>query len=155
MFGNKSKNLLNLEYGQYIIIDKIKYSVQSMMKFIEGPSYWIEYKLHDENSRQERYLNVELNGQISIFEVISNSSFNLAMKIVYDGEKYELQQKGNGKIDTYYGMTDVGLKEEVEYYDYISQDNKKIISIEVWKGEREFSKGTYVKKVKVLKEFKY
>ena len=36
-----------------------------------------------------------------------------------------------------------------------SLDNKKVISIEIWKGEKEFSIGKYIKKVKILSELKY
>ena len=155
MFKKNVKNIFNLEYGDYIIIEKNKYCILSMMKFIEGSSYWIEYKLYDENSMQEKFLNVELNGEISLFEIIKDYPFNISMKINYNQDTYILKQKGNGKIDTYFGMTDVGLKEEVEYYDYKSQDNEKIISIEIWKGEKEFSIGKYIKKVKILSESKY
>ena len=77
------------------------------------------------------------------------------MEINYNQDTYILKQKGNGKIDTYFGMTDVGLNEKVEYYDYKSLDNKKVISIEIWKGEKEFSIGKYIKKVKILSELKY
>ena len=48
MFNKNAKNIFNLEYGDYIIIEKNKYSILSMIKFIEGSSYWIEYKLYDE-----------------------------------------------------------------------------------------------------------
>ena len=155
MFNKNAKNIFNLEYGDYIIIEKNKYSILSMIKFIEGSSYWIEYKLYDENSMQEKFLNVELNGEISLFEIIKDYPFNISMEINYNQDTYILKQKGNGKIDTYFGMTDVGLNETVEYYDYKSLDNKKVISIEIWKGEKEFSIGKYIKKVKILSELKY
>lgn len=155
MFKKSEKDIFNLEYGDYIIIEKNKYSILSMMKFIEGSSYWIEYKIYDENSRQEKFLNVELNGKISLFKIVKDYPFNISMEINYNNDVYILKEKGNGKVDTYFGMTDVGLKEEVEYYDYQSNDNKKIISIEKWKDGKEFSIGKYINKVKILDKSKY
>ncbi len=39
-------------------------------------------------------------------------------------------------------MTDVGLKEEVSYYEYTNKsDKEKVLSIEKWKDEIEVSRG--------------
>ena len=56
-------------------------------------------------------------------------------------------QKGNAKIETYYGYTDVGLKENVEYFEYRHKD--KLLTIEKWQDMTEVSCGKYVDKSKI------
>ena len=70
-----------------------------------------------------------------------------------EGEEYELQEKGVGKVETYYGMTDVGLREEVNYYEYSNKSNKeKVVSIEKWKDEIEVSIGRIISLTKIKLE---
>ena len=65
------KDLLNLEYNQVIIIDKIEYKVIAMLKFIETSSYWIEYILVDEKSGEQYYLDVEPIGKYALHRMIN------------------------------------------------------------------------------------
>ena len=55
-------------------------------------------------------------------------------------------------------MTDIGLNEEVSYYEYTNKkDKSEILSIEKWKDEAEISIGRIISlaKIKVLNEFEY
>ena len=54
------------------------------------------------------------------------------MTINFQGQEYELYEKGKEKVETYYEMTDVGLNEKASYYEYINNENL-FISIEKWK----------------------
>jgi len=144
------KELLNLEYNQKIIIEKQKYTVIAMLKFIEGSSYWLEYILKNDESSENFFLDVEPVGKIALHKMV-NREIKPELVIIYEDEVYNLFQKGNAKIQTYYGYSDVGLKDEVEYYEYI-HDNK-LFTIEKWKNVTEVSSGKYVDKrnIKVLK----
>ena len=58
------KDLLNSEYNQEIIIENDTFRVKSMMKFIEGSSYWLEYILQNKENSETAYLDVEPIGKI-------------------------------------------------------------------------------------------
>lgn len=58
-------NLLDLEYDQNILIEKGEYRILNKVKFSEKSSYWIEYKLRNENS-EIFYLNIEISRRSDI-----------------------------------------------------------------------------------------
>ena len=137
------KDLLNLEYNQELIIEKEKYTVIAMLKFTEGSSYWLEYILKNNESSEIFYLDVEPIGKIALHKMI-NIDMNPELVVIYENDVYNLFQKGNAKIKTYFGYTDVGLKEEVEYYEYIN--GNKLFTIEKWNNEKEISSVRYIDK---------
>ncbi len=148
--------LLELEQDQYLIIEKEKYKVLNKVKFIEKSSYWIEYKLQKIDNAERHYLNVEISGKAILYKIIEAKDIQIKMNMTIQEEAFELFEKGIGKVENYYGMTDVGLKEEVNYYEYKSKvDNQKILSIEKWKDEIEVSIGKIIslRNIKILKEF--
>lgn len=148
--------LLELEQDQYLIIEKVKYKVLNKVKFIEKSSYWIEYKLQKIDNAEKYYLNVEISGKAILYKIIKAKDIQIKMNMIIQEETFELFEKGIGKVENYYGMTDVGLKEEVNYYEYKSKvDNQKILSIEKWKDEIEVSIGKIIslRNIKILKEF--
>lgn len=149
-------DLLNLIQDQIIIIDKVKYKILNKVKFIEKSSYWIEYKLLKIENSELYYLNVELSSKAILYKILKNNQIQLKIDIIFEGEEYELFEKGTGKVETYFGMTDVGLNEEVSYYEYKSKlDKKKMLSVEKWKDEVEVSLGKEIslKNIKILNKF--
>lgn len=145
-------SLLELKERQEIVIEKKKYEVLNMTKFREKSSYWIEYKLRNLENGKMYYLNVELSSKAILYEILENEVIDLKMTINFQGDEYELYEKGTEKVETYYGMTDVGLNEEASYYEYVNKNNEKLfLSIEKWKDETEVSFG---KKIS-LSDIKY
>ena len=139
-------DLLNLKENQIITIEKEKYKVLNKVKFIEKGGYWVEYKIKNEYGKIF-YLNVETNLKCSLYEVLDIHSFELKMNVIFNNNQYELFEKGNGKVETYYGTTDIALKEAVEYYEYLNtQNSNEILSVEKWKNELEVSLGHVVNK---------
>ncbi len=148
--------LLELKQDQYIIIEKEKYRILNKVKFVEKSSYWIEYKLQKIDSIETYYLNVEISGKAIIYNILKQNKIQIKINMTIQGEEYELFEKGIGKVENYYGMTDVGLNEEVNYYEYKNKaDKQKILSIEKWKDEIEVSIGKIIslRNIKVLNEF--
>ena len=135
-------SLLELNDRQEILIEKVKYEILNMTKFREKSSYWVEYKIRRLEDNKMFYLNVELCSKAILYEILENTIIELKMHISFQGDEYELYEKGTGKVETYYGMTDVGLNEEVSYYEYQNKrDGNIFISIEKWKDETEVSLG--------------
>lgn len=142
---DRDKSLLEIKDRQEILIEKVKYEVLNMTKFREKSSYWIEYKIRRLEDNKMFYLNVELSSKAILYEIIENTIIELKMNISFQGDEYELYEKGTGKVETYYGMTDVGLNEEVSYYEYQKKrDGKNFLSIEKWKDETEVSLGRLI-----------
>jgi len=135
-------SLLDLKEGQEISIEKVKYEVLNMTKFREKSSYWIEYKIRRLEDNKKFYLNVELSSKAILYEILENTIIELKMNITFQGDEYELYEKGTGKVETYFGLTDVALNEAVSYYEYQNKRDEKIfLSIEKWKDETEVSLG--------------
>lgn len=144
-------NLLELEQDEYIKYDNKILKIISRLKFAEGSSYWFEYILIDEETNKKYYLDVEPISKCAIHEMI-DEKIEIDMQINYKNEKFILNQKGHAIVDTYYGYTDVYLKEPVDYYEYISEmDKNKTLTIEKWKRETEISIGKYVDKNSIKK----
>ena len=151
-------DLINLKESQYILIDKIKYKILNGVKYKEKSSYWMEYKLQNTESSKIYYLNVELSNKVILYEILKDTKIQVKMNIIYNDNEYELYEKGDAKVETYFGMTDIGLNEEVSYYEYTNKEDKtKILSIEKWRDEVEISIGKIISlsNVKILKESEY
>lgn len=151
-------DLINLKEGQYILIDKLKYKILNGIKYKEKSSYWMEYKLQNIETGEMYYLNVELSNKVILYKILNDTNIEIKINIIYNNNEYKLYEKGDAIVETYFGMTDIGLNEEVSYYEYTSQENKEeIISIERWKDETEVSIGNIISlaKIKILKEFEY
>ena len=135
-------NLLELKERQEITIEKKRYEILNMTKFREKSSYWLEYKIRSLDDNKMYYLNVELSSKAILYEILENTKIELKMTINFQGEEYELYEKGTEKVETYYGMTDVGLNEEASYYEYVNKNNENLfLSVEKWKDGTEVSFG--------------
>lgn len=145
-------NLLELTENQQISINNIKYEILNMIKFVEKSSYWVEYKIRKLEDGKLYYLEISLGSNAVLYELLKDEKIEPKMVINFEGEEYELYESGTEKVETYYGMTDVALKEEAKYYEYVSKiNNKKEISVERWGRTTEVSKG---KKITLL-DIKY
>lgn len=151
-------DLINLKESQYILIGKIKYKILNGVKYKEKSSYWMEYKLQNTETSKMYYLNVELSNKVILYEILKDTKIQIKMNIIYNDIEYELYEKGDAKVETYFGMTDIGLNEEVSYYEYTNKEDKmKILSIEKWRDEVEASIGKIISlsSIKILKESEY
>ena len=138
-------DLLNLEENQQITIEKEKYKILNRIEYTEKSSYWVEYKLQNIQTSKYYYLNVELSSEAILYETINQTKIDLKMNIKFQNEEFELFEKGIGKVKTYYGMTDVCLNDEVNYYEYKSKGNlQKVLSIEKWKDKTQISIGKII-----------
>lgn len=137
--------LLDLEQDNIIKIEKNEYKVLSRIKFVEKASYWFEYKLQNIENLQEYYLNVEILSKAILYKRLDIEQIQLKMNIIFENEEYELLEKGTGRVETYFGATDIALNEEVQYYEYkCKTDKQKVLSIEKWGDETEISIGKII-----------
>lgn len=149
-------DIMNLKENQVIIINNEKYRVLNMTKFVEKSSYWIEYKLQNIIKNKFYYLNIETSQKAILYEILNINNIELKININFQGEEFSLFEKGQGKVETYYGLTDVAIGDISEYYEYVSNSNsERILSIEKWKHNTEVSIGEFINKsnIRVLKNF--
>jgi len=138
--------LLELKERQEIVIEKKPYEVLNRVKFSEKSSYWVEYKLRNLENGKMYYLNVEVSSKAILYEILEDAVIELKMTVYFQGEEYVLYEKGTETVETYYGMTDVGLKEEASYYEYKNKNKEKwFLSIEKWKHTTEVSLGKEIR----------
>lgn len=143
-------NLLELEINQHIKVENEEYKILNKVKFTEKASYWIEYKLKNLQNSQMYYLNVEISSKAILYKIQDIRDIQLKINMIFENEEYDLFQKGKGKIETYSGLTDVALNDEVDYYEYnCKNDKQKILSIEKWKDETEISIGKIISSSKI------
>ena len=134
----------NIKRGQVIKIKNKEYVVTGMIEFSEDTWKWKEYKLTSSDGKTI-WLSIEKdeNGKYTYSIYNENYSINNCngIKITYNNEEYELYEQGTSRVDNYFGKVDVDRYETCSYREYISQDKKKMISIEDWDGEIEKSYG--------------
>lgn len=87
--------------------------------------------------------------EYSIYKTYYGNINTNEMFLNIDGIQYELYEKGIATVKNYFGNADVDLYENFEYIDYISKDQKSVISIEKWEGEVEKSRGEYIESSRV------
>ena len=138
----------NIKRGQVIKIKNKEYTVTGMIEFSEDTWKWKEYKLTASDGKTI-WLSIEKdeNGKYTYSIYNENYSINKCngIKITYNNEEYELYEQGTSRVDNYFGKVDVDRYETCSYREYISQDKKKMISIEDWDGEIEKSYGEVLK----------
>lgn len=141
----KLEKLLELKRFDKIHIGLKKYFVSGMIRFQEGDSYWLEYILKDEAENGTYYMDVEPAGTIVFYEMIAIKDIPLEMCVRVNNRDYELLQKGNARIQHFYGHADIFYDDAVEYYEYVDSSNKHLVAIEIWAdGSKEYSMGHYL-----------
>lgn len=148
---------MKLKKGQVIYIDNRRYVVVNMIEFSEDTWVWQEYEIVDEY-KSHKWLSVEEdeNNQLEYY-IYRNFHGNIdtnEIENTINNQVYELYEKGTATVKDYFGNADVDKYETCEYFDYISKDEKRIVSVEKWDGETEKSIGESVDitRIKVTEE---
>lgn len=132
---------------QILYIDNIKYTVVNMIEYKENSWIWQEYEIHGEN-QDKKWLCVEKDEygktEYSIYKKYSGKIDTNELYFFIDSTSYELYEKGIATVKDYFGNADVDLYETCDYIDYISKNQKQIISVERWEDETEKSQGEYI-----------
>lgn len=136
-----------LKRGQVVYIDNERYVVINMIEFCEDTWIWQEYEVVGPK-KQHRWLTIEKddnnNDEYWIYDMFRGSIRENGLEITVDNVKYKLYEKGTAMVKGYFGNADVDMHEKCDFIDYISEDEKRIISIEKWETEKEKSKGEFV-----------
>lgn len=147
--------MVNLKKGQVLYVDNIKYIVVNMVEYKEDTWLWQEYEIRSDNYTY-KWLTVEENENKQVEYYIYSSYYSTNMNIdineieqTIENIKYELYEKGRAVVNNFFGDADVDKYESCEYFDYISEDKKTILSVEKWEDEIEKSIGSKIEKERV------
>lgn len=139
---------IKLKKGQVIYIDDIKYVVQNMTEYNQKEWIWQEYGIRQEDGK-EKWLSVENDEytnstQYTLYEK-SNIYVNTSdIDITIKGKNYTLKESGCARVKDYFGNADVDVGEELNFYDYVDDNQREIISVENWDGEKETTIGKII-----------
>lgn len=143
-----------LKKGQVVYIRGEKNVVINMIEFKEKSWVWQEYEIVNQKSRKHTWLSIEEDKEDKSTEYYIYEDYNYYIdenknQFVRNNKTYKLYENGTTYVKGYYGNADVDLGERCNYKDYICDDDKTIISVENWSGEREVTIGYKLESVDV------
>lgn len=133
-------NSLNFNLGDKISICHNEYTVLGMITFTNEADEctYYEYKIKSKNNGKIKWLSID-----ETYEEYGLYTKHI-LKIKLDG--YTKKDYGKAKVVNYKGSVDVDLCDIVHYTEYEDITETKIISIEEWEDEVEYSSGVYIEK---------
>ncbi|HEU5138977.1 MAG TPA: DUF4178 domain-containing protein [Bacillales bacterium] len=148
MFGKDEKKpkveqrgLFNIKVGDIIEYDLADYQVVGKLTLNDGGYEWYEYQLLGDSG--SRWLSAEMDDEVelAVYERINKKLTEpIPNQIEFDGVKYELSEqgaahvRGEGRASNISGF-------EVRYFDYSDDTEEQLLSVEIWGGDIEVSKG--------------
>ena len=138
----EKRTLMNLKVGDIVIYYETDYQVFAVIDWVEEGYTWKEYKL--KNKDEVYWVCAEVDdGELiaGFYHMVKDFKVEKPYpdSIEYEGIKFELEEKGKavGRITSEAGEQNY----QCFYHDYLSEDEKKFFSIEVFGEEIEISEG--------------
>lgn len=129
------KDRIEIEGKCYIVKGKINFLNEA-----DGCN-WTEYKLVDvTNSSNIRWLSIDM----VYHEYAIYKAWQIQKKVDVEKRGYHLADEGIAKVMDLAGNVDVEYTNQVKYEEYEDATEEKIISIEEWNDEIEYSVGYYL-----------
>ncbi len=149
LFGEASKKtpetekrtLLNLRIGDFVAYDLVDYEVTSKIHYNDSGYTWTVYQLF--SGGKTLWLSVELDDELEtgIYQTIRIPDLEPgAKKVTYESQTYYLEEQGQAYVKAEGRSKSVHGK-NVYYYDYTDESGKQFLSVEVWGGDVEVSRG--------------
>lgn len=138
-------NNLYFETGDKIKVDNQKYIVKGLITFYnDADDYrWTEYKIKSINSSTIRWLSIDTTyDEYAIYDQCKyNKTFDES-NIISQG--YKEADYGQARVTAFRGSVDVEVGDRVRFREFEDISEEKIIAIEIWEDEAEYSKGYYL-----------
>ncbi|WBW95899.1 DUF4178 domain-containing protein [Oceanirhabdus sp. W0125-5] len=132
-------DIMNLRPGDCFYIGSYQYDVIGVTTFSDKGYSWNEYKVRKYNGDIE-WLSAEEGGAfLTLCREVMPTVFHGEETITFDGTTFIMQERGRARVVSASGDVDVDINEEVEYFEYESQDGGRYFSIENWDGDVENS----------------
>lgn len=138
------KENLDLKLNYKIKINEEEFSVIGGITFynVADGYKWEEYKLKNLKNRSIKWLSVDITyDEYAIYTEVRRK---------LNTEGYKKADYGRAKVVSYFGDVDVDKNETVDFEEYEDPTEEKIIGIERWEGETEYSQGYYLDKEEII-----
>lgn len=149
-----------LKKGQVLYIRGEKNVVINMIEFKEKSWVWQEYEIVNQQNKKHTWLSIEDDAEDNNTEYYVYENYNYSIdesknEFIINNKTYRLLESGTTYVKNYYGNADVDLGEKCNYIDYMCYEDKTIISVENWVGEREVTIGYRLElvDVRIMEEF--
>ena len=138
---------LYFSQGDKLLIDGKECIVLGSINFLNKADNctWTEYKLRSTRENKIYWLSVDTTyDEYAIYEQCRYSNEFTQENILNAG--YKKADYGRAQVREYSGNVDVDIGEWVEFSEFEDFSEERIISIESWEDETEYSKGYYLDK---------
>lgn len=145
---------MNFDINSKIKIEGILYSVLGKISFINyADNYkWTEYKVICVNTKDINWLSVDETYDEYALYTEKNSSRGFSDdEILKKG--YKEADYGTVEVTYVEGVADTQVGDKVSYREFEDITEEKIISIEDWDGDKEYSTGYYLDKDEITREY--
>ena len=149
-----------LKKGQVLYIRGEKNVVINMIEFKEKSYVWEEYEIVNQQTQKHTWLSVEKDEDDNSIEYYVYEDYNYYInekenEFISNNKTYKLYESGTTYVKNYFGNADVDLGEKCNYKDFMCDDDKTIISVENWAGEREVTIGYKVEQIdiRIMEEY--
>lgn len=145
---------MNFDINSKIKIEGILYSVLGKISFINyADNYkWTEYKVICVNTKDINWLSVDETYDEYALYTQKNSSRGFSDdEILKKG--YKEADYGTAEVTYVEGVGDTQVGDKVSYREFEDITEEKIISIEDWDGDKEYSTGYYLDKDEITREY--
>lgn len=136
---------LKFSQNQRLIADKTEYQVIGSIEFStpSDGSSWVEYCIKETGSGKIRWLSIDnLYEEYAIYTQCPYSS-----ELSPDGIQragFREADSGTARVVRCSGRVDASPGDQVNYVEYVDGQEEKIISVETWEDETEYSTGWYL-----------
>lgn len=148
----EKRTLENLRVGDFVSYDLADYEVTGKIHYNDSGYSWYSYLLV--SASKTIWLSVEMDDELEtgIYEKIRIPGIELgAKKILHDGKTYHLEEQGRAYTQGEGKSQNVQGK-NVDYYEYADDSAQSFLSVEVWGGDVEVSRGFEIEdyEIKIL-----
>ncbi|OEF99317.1 hypothetical protein BHF71_01630 [Vulcanibacillus modesticaldus] len=133
VFSLQINDIVTYDLEDYLVIGKLGYS--------DSGYKWIAY--HLKGDKKNIWLAVEQDDELElgIYERIPTQITDVKDRLDINGIRYYLEEHGFARITEVVGQAGAVVGQQVEYWDFESDDEEHYLSVEKWGSDLEISYG--------------
>jgi len=145
----EKRTLRNLRVKDFVTYDLVDYEVAGKIHYNDSGYTWDAFQLV--SGGKSIWLSVEMDDEleVGIYQKIRIPGLEPGTKkITHDGKTYFLEEQGRAYV-TSEGRSQNVNGAEMDYYEYADESGESFLSVEVWGGEVEVSKGYEIEEYEI------
>lgn len=145
----EKRTLLNLRIGDFVSYDLADYEVTSKIHYNDSGYSWDAYQLV--SAGKTLWLSVEMDDELEVgmYEKVRIPGLEPGSKeIMYEGRSYHLEEQGRAYVQAQGRSQNINGK-DMDYYEYADESAESLLSVEVWGGDVEVSRGYEIEEFEI------